>query len=180
MGRGGIALACVWGLAEGMLFFIVPDVLISLAALCAGRRALRHVAGAVVGAVLAGGLMVAWASADYPSASAAVRNVPFVRERMVAHVDEGLEQQGARALFRGAVTGIPYKLYAVEAPGRMPISLFLAATVPARAARFLLVWSVFAVLGSWIRGHKPERWRLLAWIHAALWASFYIVYWSVI
>jgi membrane protein YqaA with SNARE-associated domain len=179
-GRGGIALAGAWGFAEGTLFFIVPDVLISLAALCAGRHALRHVAAAVAGAVLAGGLMFAWATADYPAASAAVSHVPFVRERMFAQADEGLEKEGALALVRGAFTGVPYKIYAVEAPGRMPAATFLLATVPARAARFLLVWAVFAVLGSWIRRQKPGRWSLLAWVHAACWVPFYLVYWSAI
>lgn len=179
-GRGGVALAGVWGFAEGTLLFIVPDVLISLAAMCAGRRAGRHVAAAVAGAVLAGGVMFAWSAADYPVASNAVRNVPFVRERMFAAADAGMDQQGALALFRGAFTGVPYKIFAVEAPGRMPAVLFLVATMPARAARFLLVWAAFAILGFWIRGRSPGRWNLLAGVHAALWVPFYIVYWSVI
>lgn len=179
-GRRGIALAFAWGLAEGTLFFVVPDVLISLAALSAGRRALRHVAAAVAGAVMAGGIVFAWAVADYPSASAAMRKVPFVRERMFAQVDDGLETRGALALFRGAVTGVPYKLYAVEAPGRLPPVTFVLATVPARAARFLLVWLVFAIPGFWMRRQRPGRWHLLAWVHAALWLAFYVVYWSLI
>jgi hypothetical protein len=99
MGREGIALACVWGFAEGTLFFVVPDVLVSLAALCGGRRALPHVVAAVAGALLAGAVMFAWSASDEPAASAAVRNVPFVRETMFARVDEGLETEEALALF---------------------------------------------------------------------------------
>ena len=180
LGRGGVALAGVWGFAEGTLFFVVPDVLLSLAALGGGRRALPHVAAAVVGAALAGAVMVFWAAADYPAASGAVRNVPFVREAMFARVDEGLESEGALALFRGSVTGVPYKIYAVEAPGRMAAGPFLAWTVPARAARFLLVWALFALLGGWLRRRYPGKWRLLAGVHAALWVSFYLFYWSVV
>jgi membrane protein YqaA with SNARE-associated domain len=180
LGREGIVLACVWGFAEGTLFFVVPDVLISLAALCGGRRALPHVAAAVVGAVLAGGVMFAWSASDEPAARAAVRSVPFVREAMFARVDEGLENEGALALFRGSVTGVPYKIYAVEAPGRMLAPLFLAWTVPARAARFLLVWALFSILGVWLRRREPGRWSLLAGVHAALWVPFYLFYWSVV
>lgn len=178
LGRQGIALAGLWGFAEGTLFFVVPDVLLSLAALCGGRRALPHVAAAVGGALLAGGVMVSWSAADHPAASAAVRRVPFVRETMFARVDEGLESEGALALFRGSVTGIPYKIYAVEAPGRMPAARFLAWTVPARAARFLLVWALFTILGAWLRRRYPGNWRLLAVVHAALWIPFYLYYWS--
>jgi membrane protein YqaA with SNARE-associated domain len=180
LGREGIGLAFAWGFAEGTLFFVVPDVLISLAALCGGRRALPHVAAAVAGALLAGAVMFAWSAADYAAASAAVQSVPFVPERMVAQVIQGLETEQAVALFRGSVTGIPYKLFAVEAPGRLPLSLFLAATVLARAARFLLVWSVFTILGAWVRRRHPGNWSRLAWLHAALWIPFYVIYWSVV
>jgi membrane protein YqaA with SNARE-associated domain len=180
LGREGIALAGLWGFAEGTLFFVVPDVLLSLAALSGGRRALPHVAAAVGGALLAGAVMVSWSAADYRAASGAVRNVPFVREAMFARVDEGLEQDGAAALFRGSVTGIPYKIFAVEAPGRISAPHFLAWTVPARAARFLLVWALFALLGAWLRSRYPNNWRLLAAVHAALWIPFYLYYWSVV
>jgi hypothetical protein len=158
----------------------VPDVLVSLAALCGGRRALPHVVAAVAGALLAGAVMFAWSASDEPAASAAVRNVPFVRETMFARVDEGLETEEALALFRGSVTGVPYKIYAVEAPGRMPAAAFLAWTVPARAARFLLVWGLFSLLGAWLRRREPGRWGLLAGVHAALWIPFYLFYWSVV
>ena len=109
-----------------------------------------------------------------------MRNVPFVREAMFARVDEGLQDEGALALFRGSVTGVPYKIYAVEAPGRMPAVAFLAWTVSARAARFLLVWALFAILGAWQRRREPGRWGLLAAVHAALWVPFYLFYWSVV
>ena len=173
-------MAGAWGFAEGTLFFIVPDVLISLAALCGGRRALPHVAATVAGAVLAGGVLFAWSTADYPAASGVMRRVPFVREAMVAQVDAGLDTEGPLALFRGSVTGVPYKLFAVEAPGRIPVALFLAATVPARAARFLLVWATFALLGGWMRRRYPGRWNRLASLHAAVWIPFYVVYWGVV
>jgi len=41
LGRPGIALAFLWGLAEGTLFLVVPDVLLSLAAMLGPRRALQ-------------------------------------------------------------------------------------------------------------------------------------------
>jgi membrane protein YqaA with SNARE-associated domain len=167
-------------LAEGTLFFIVPDVLLSLAALCGGRRGTPHVAAAILGALLAGAVMFSWSGADYPAASGAVRRVPFVREAMFTRVDEGLQTEGALALFRGSVTGVPYKIYAVQAPERMPVAPFLAWTVPARGARFLLAWALFAVLGGWLRRRHPGNWRLLAGVHAALWVPFYLFYWSVV
>ena len=124
--------------------------------------------------------MYGWATGSPARAREAVRRVPFVCERMFAQVDLGLERERIPALFRGALTGVPYKIFAVEAPGRMPVVVFLLATVPARAVRFLLVWLCFGAAGSWIRKRRPGGWNLLAWIQAGFWVPFYIWYWSAI
>src|ERR671924_1134791 len=80
----GIALAFVWGFAEGTLFFILPDVPLSLAAMFRPRRALIHLAMILAGALLAGAIMFSW-SARGPTARYAVAHVPFVTPAMFEH-----------------------------------------------------------------------------------------------
>ena len=52
LGWPGNCIALAFGFAEATLFFIVPDVLITLIALFAGLRAWRSMAMVTVGAVL--------------------------------------------------------------------------------------------------------------------------------
>jgi hypothetical protein len=84
--RPGIALAFLWGFAEGTLFFILPDVPLSLTAMFRPRRALLHVAAIVAGAVLAGAVMFSWSakrwSAHGPTARQVVAHVPLVTPAM--------------------------------------------------------------------------------------------------
>jgi hypothetical protein len=58
---------------------------------------------------------------------------------MFAKVDDGFRNQGLLSVLFGSVSGLPYKLYAVEAPEFTSQAEFLLATPPARAVRFLLV-----------------------------------------
>ena len=179
LGGPGVVLAGLWGFAEGTLLFIVPDVLLSLAAMLGGRRALRHVMSATAGALAAGGLLFAWSAAS-PAAQSVVGQVPFVSPQMFEAVDRAYQHQGAWAPLLGPLSGIPYKVYAVEAPRHVSLPRFLAATVPARLERFLLVWLLFAALGVGLRSWKPAHARLALGMHAALWIGFYAFYWSVI
>ena len=179
LGRPGLWLAFTWGLAEGTLFFIVPDVIVTLAAMFRPRRALLHASAAVGGALLAGALMYGWASAAPASARAAVDTVPFVSTEMFATVQQDFEAEGLWAVFKGPRLGIPYKVYAVQAPGRLPLATFLLATAPARFERFILTWAGFAVLGLLMKRVIQARPRALAGVHAVLWTAFYAYYWAV-
>jgi len=70
----------------------------------------------------------------------------------------------------GSVSGVPYKLYAVEAPK--------FTSRPARAVCFLLVWAGSGAVASWLRTRR--RWPVsrLMKIHAALWIASYAFYWG--
>lgn len=174
----GLAFALLWGFGEGTLFFVVPDVLLTLAAIFRPRRALLHIAAATAGATLAGALMFIWASRTPASARAAVAHVPFVRESMFAHAQGELQSYGFRGLLLGPRYGIPYKVYAVEAPNLLSWPSFLAMTVPARLIRFALSSLFFAVLGFVLKNARLGRPATLAGIHAMLWIAFYACYWS--
>jgi len=177
-GRPGVLVAFLWGLAEATFFFLIPDVFLSLVAILGGRRTWRHILAAICGALVGGALLFHWAQAHPVQAHAAVARVPFIRERMFAQVDEGLRTQGLSAVFLGSVAGIPYKLYAVEAPRFTSQRDFLLATPPARAVRFVVLWIVFGGAATWLR--KRRKWRTpeLVRLHAVLWIVSYAFYWG--
>jgi membrane protein YqaA with SNARE-associated domain len=178
VGRPGVVLAFVWGLAEGTFFFVVPDVAISLAAMLRPARAWRHVLAATLGGLVGGALMFHWAMLDGEAARAAVARVPFVRAEMTGKVDAGYARHGLGAVYLGPLGGIPYKIYAVEAPKFVGRGAFLASTVPARGYRFLAVWLFFGFAGSTLRRYlKRTDTQLLVW-HGAFWVVLYGVYWG--
>jgi len=175
----GVALAFVWGLAEGCFFFIVPDILITLAAIFSPRRSLFHIAAVVIGSLIAGSSMYAWAASRPANARAAVARVPFVTTSMFDTVAADLQRDGAWGLCRGPLSGIPYKVYAVEAPTYVPLGAFLLASVPARLERLLVTWILFAAAGtaaqfSWMQ----RRWLIAG--HAIYWTAVYAYYWKAL
>jgi hypothetical protein len=151
LGPTGIALAFFWGLAEGTFFFIVPDVFLSLLGLLSLRLTWKHVASTLGGALLAGAILFHWAQIDSREARQVVLGVPFIRQTMFTRVDEDFRNHGLLAMTEGSVSGLPYKLYAVEAPRFFSRTQFLLATPPSRAFRFLLVWFAFGSFGQWMR-----------------------------
>jgi membrane protein YqaA with SNARE-associated domain len=177
-GAPGVTLAFVWGFAEATFFFVVPDVVISAAAMLCPRRAWKHVVAATLGALLGGALMFNWAVRDGTRARGDVMRVPFVRSEMFNQVDASYAKHGLGAIFLGPLGGIPYKIFAVEGRHFVGYGEFLWATVPARGYRFVFVWLAFGFAGRMIRRYlKRTGARLLAG-HAAFWVVLYAVYWG--
>jgi membrane protein YqaA with SNARE-associated domain len=179
-GGRGIFLSFLWGFAEGALFFVVPDVFLSFIAIVAPRRVWRHILAAVLGAVCAGALMYAWAARNPVQAHEVVSKVPFIRQRMFDRVRSGYERRGMTALFLGPLSGIPYKIYAIEAPGHFGLVQFTAATAPARAWRFILICLFAGAGASLLRQKWKKPPKQLAKIHGVAWILFYAFYWASI
>jgi len=179
LGWPGVAGAFVWGVAEGSFFFIVPDILITLAAIFSPRRSLIHLAAVVTGSLIAGSSMYAWAASQPANARAVVARVPFVKASMFDTVASDLKRDGAWGLCRGPMSGIPYKVYAVEAPAYVPFGEFLVISVPARLERLLVTWVLFATAGTLIELRKVSRRWLIAG-HAIYWTAVYAYYWKAL
>lgn len=168
-------LAFAWGFAEGSLFFILPDVLLSFTALFRPRRAVVHMAAIMIGAVLAGAVMFSW-SAQTPAARHAVANVPAVTPAMFERAERDLREYGVAGTAFGPARGIPYKVYAVEAPAHSNLLPFLLWTIPARLWRFVAVWLGFAGAGVLLR--KLGRIGPAPAVHAVFWIVTYAIYWA--
>lgn len=179
LGVPGMALAFAWGMAEGSFFFIVPDVVTSLTAMFSVKKSMLQMMLVTAGSLVAGIVLFQWSQADYSAARKAVASVPFVREDMFPKVQKDFVSYGTNALLFGPTQGIPYKVYAIEAPGRCSFLYFLLVSVPARMERLVLSWIVFTAAGLGLR--RLPRWPLVALaFHALYWAVVYVYYWTVI
>ncbi len=167
-----LALGVAWGFAEGTLWFIVPDLIITFAAVFSVKQSLRQI-GAVLAGSLAAGMVMYWLGAQH---AAAARNlvaaVPFVSAHMTAVVDAGFARDGVWSMLHGPLSGIPYKVYAVYAPSYVALLPFVLVSVPARLMRLVASWALFAAGGALAR-----RW-IAAWPRAAL--VVYALYWSAV
>lgn len=175
-----VFLAFFWGFAEATVFFIVPDLLISLAAIFSRSLYLRTALAALAGALI-GGAAVYLAAMQAPAfVSAMMRSVPFVTDLMIARVRNEYADMGNWALFYGPMRGTPYKLYAFAAPPYAGIATFLAVSIPARLLRFLAVGGFAALAAYLLRRFLKCSDRMLVCIHAAAWTAFYLFYWGAI
>jgi membrane protein YqaA with SNARE-associated domain len=164
----GTALAFLWGFAEGTLFFILPDVMLSFVALYRPRRALWHMLAMLTGAVLGGSVMYVWATHGQ-EARHAVAGVPAVSPEMFERAERDWERYGLSGMSLGPVRGIPYKVYAVEAPAKSTLLDFALLSIPARLWRFVVVWLGFAGAGLLLR--KMRRASLAPLLHAVYWTT---------
>lgn len=176
--RWAYAAATAWGLAEAVVFFIVPDVLLSVLALDRPRRALRACLYATAGAVAGGVGVYLSARSDPAVLEALYLSLPGVHEGLLARVARDLESLGLTGLFLGPLSGTPYKLYALEA-GRMGLDLaaFVGVSIPARLVRFVLVTGLTALVSHALASRLSLRRRRLLLLLA--WAAFYAWYFSV-
>lgn len=170
--------AFAWGFAEGTLFFLVPDMLLTLTAAHSPLRSLRHMLFVIAGSLVAG-LCLFMCASKWPGGSIeVVDRVPFVPHSMFDRVEGDYTNHGATALLRGPTSGIPYKVYAVLAPSRVDFGSFMLLSVPARAERLLITWAQFALFGWLIRKYskQPIRWIIGLW--CVYWTAVYALYWS--
>jgi membrane protein YqaA with SNARE-associated domain len=175
-----VILAALWGISEATVFFILPDVPISYAAAKWNFRAgLRLALVAALAAAVGGAILWWYGAADAEAARALMLGVPAVGPDLLAKAHAGIAAPDwPLQLLIGAFTGTPYKLYAVEAGARgIDPWLFVALSIPARLARFLLV----AALASAGRA-LFVRWGIGRYAIPALalaWVAVYTTYWIV-
>jgi membrane protein YqaA with SNARE-associated domain len=171
-------VAASWGFAEATLFFLVPDIYLSLVAVGDAKAGFRACAVALAGALLGGALMYAWGSGDATGAEVVLDAIPAIDVAMIDGVRRSLGESGLAALFLGPLSGVPYKIYAVESGALgLGIPLFLLISIPARGVRFVLVTGITASIARGPLAAWPMvRKRTLAIL---FWTGFYAFYFAV-
>jgi membrane protein YqaA with SNARE-associated domain len=173
-------LGFFWGLAEATLFFIVPDVLLTLVALFSFRRSARVLTCILLGALVGGTVMFSFGAKEAPEATSAVMQVPFVSAAMFEKTQQSFQHDGIWALTKGPGNGIPYKVYAVQAGKHSGLLLFLLVSLLARLERFALFWLIAGAIGLVFRKNILRQPKITVAIHACIWVLGYAWYWSKI
>jgi membrane protein YqaA with SNARE-associated domain len=173
-------LGLLWGFAEATLFFIVPDVLLTLIALFSFRQSARVLACILIGALGGGIVMFCYGEKDPPQAKALVLQVPFVSPAMFVKTQQGFERDGIWTLVRSPGNGIPYKIYCVQASRYSRWPLFLLVCAVARMERFAPFWLLASSLGLAFRARIRRRPMVPTAMHVCLWILGYAWYWSAI
>jgi len=179
MGVIWIIAACVWGVAEATFFFVVPDVILTYATLRHGWRAgLTLAIFAATTAALAGIGMWMWGRFDPVAAEQPMLLVPAVGSDLLARASREMAGFWPLNLLLGAITGVPYKLYAVAA-GRLgvPVAAFAVASYGARLVRFAFSVGVTVLGLTILRRLGREHWAYH--VLTAGWVILYTVYFAL-
>ena|SRR5256885_11280896 len=170
----------LWGFAEATLFFIVPDVLLTLVALFSFQRSARVLACIMLGA-LTGGTIMFYLGANKPEqAKALVLHVPFVSHAMSEKTTQSFQHYGIWALTEGPGNGIPYKVYCVQAGRYSALALFLVVSLLARMERFALFWLIAGAIGFVFRRNIRRQPKVTVAVYTCIWILGYAWYWSKI
>lgn len=168
----------IWGLAEATVFFIVPDVIISLCALVYGWRAggLALVAS-LIGATIGGIATYYWGYFDILGARQMFDQLPAIAPATIVRAQTEIAQGNyAASMLIGAVTSVPFKLYASEAGASgQSLATFIALSPLVRFPRFAFA----ALLALGARQILPQvslRLRVLGLV--GFWVVFYAFYWT--
>ncbi len=178
--RVGLWLAgFLWGLAEATAFFVVPDVLLTFVAQRRGLLPALEVALFVVAGAALGGLAMWWIGGAYPEAvTGFLDRIPAISRAMIEAAGAAQAHDPFAALFAGAFSGVPYKVFAATAQAAgVSAPWFLLITIPARASRFALAIVATVVIDRVAAKWLSSRARLC--ILAAFWVAFYAAFWVV-
>ena len=176
--RGVLWAGFIWGLAEATLFFIVPDVLLTLVALFSFRRSARVLACILLGALCGGTIMFYFGASHPAQARATVLRVPFVSTAMFDRTGQGFQQAGIWELTKAAASGIPYKVFCVQASRYAGLPLFLVASLLARLERFALFWLIAGAIGAVFDRSIRRQPKVAIAIYALIWIAGYTWYWA--
>ena len=166
-----------WGLAEGLFFFIVPDVYISFATLFSLRAGaiawLFSIVGSAI-AIVVIYLLSAMLGLDYVSF---LNWIPRLSEPLIHRVGQELAAEGLPYSPFLVMAGVPLKLYVAQAFAlELTLGSVLLWTVFARIVRiaptFAIVAAMRLLFGRRIDAYAGTWCALLG----IFWVAFYVFY----
>ena len=171
-----LSIVAGWSAAEAALFFLVADVPISWIAVRSGARAAILAAFVAALASMVGtAAILLWAGNDPAAAAAAMAALPGIDPATIAEAADRYHH-GLHAVLAGAFSGVPFKLFTLEAARQGGLGLLLASPL-LRLPRFLLVAILVAGISKVLERWMSRRARLA--LLAGMWLAFYAAYFSV-
>jgi hypothetical protein len=186
--RGATISGFLWGLAEATVFFIVPDVLLCCWALKSARDAVTATLASVVGSMFGAMLLYAALIHDgdsYRFFQEIWEHLPGFKIKMAEVAAAHLRAAGAAGLTSGPASGIPYRVYVLEA-WKLNLSLgdVLLCTPIARLERIVLAPVTVLALRFITDQLLAPRFRRIRWswmlatMIAVYWIVVYLWYWG--
>jgi membrane protein YqaA with SNARE-associated domain len=145
----GLVTIALWAFGEALFLPLLPEFALVILALAAPRQAIRLALVGALASVIGGAVMYGLATQDVRLPA------PLTTARMHAAAAHLVADEGAGAMAEQPMSGIPYKVFGAAA-GRAHIGVvaFVAASVPARALRIVIVGLLAGSIGALLR-----RWR---------------------
>lgn len=146
IGRHGIILALVWGVAEALFWPIFPDFLVLAVVPAAPKRWWKLAVAASVGSVLGGA--AGYLLARLTGSSSMLNAMPLVTAGMVTQAETWIAAEGWLGVLRQPLSGIPYKVF-VYLSGAKGVGFpgFVWASALARGIRLLAAAGLAALFG---------------------------------
>jgi membrane protein YqaA with SNARE-associated domain len=179
---GVMLLSCIalfWGFAEATLFFIVPDVFLCFVSIKYSLRQTFYLTlYALIGAIT-GGVLIYKLGINYPeTVYKLIVSLPAIDTDMMNEVRNKLQQSALSQMFIGAVTGVPYKVFAFEAGQQLiDLTCFILISIPARLFRWISIIVLVRLLILYLQ--KRYTAKQITKIFCVFWAIFYAVFFTL-
>jgi hypothetical protein len=166
-----------WGFAEGLFFFIVPDVYISLATLFSLRAGAIAWAASIAGSAVAVSVIYALSAMLGLDYIGFLHWVPGISGSLIGRVGTSITARGLPYTPLLVLGGVPLKAYAgVAFSLNLSLGTVLLWTIFARIVRIVPAYAVVGSLRLLFRRRieaHPSAWITL---HLCFWIVFYIFY----
>jgi membrane protein YqaA with SNARE-associated domain len=175
---GNKRIAILWGFSEATFFFIVPDIYLSYSAMNGYKKTLVLCIYTVVAAI-SGGTIMYFLGMFFPEKTFLFLDyIPAISQNTIHTAGNFLQDGVLSGMMHGAITGIPYKIFAAYA-GEMRVSLplFIACSFITRSLRFAIVISISALVYN--MAMKNLNIKTKQFINTLFWCCFYIWYFSI-
>jgi hypothetical protein len=170
-----LTIVAFWSAAEAAIFFLVADVPISWIAVRSGTRAgLLAAVIAAMASIIGVVAVLVWAGQEPARAAAMMAALPGIDWPLEVRAAE-IYHDGPLAMLVASVSGVPFKLFALEAAKGGGLSLLLLAPL-LRLPRFAAVAWFSGTVSKFLSRWMSVTARLL--LLSLLWIAFYAFYWS--
>ena len=167
----------LWGLAEGLAFFIVPDVYITFATLFSIRAGIIAWAWSLVGSLVA--VLIIWMLVTMLGGGyvAFLQNIPGISMGLLQQTTLKLTADGLPLTPFLVLGGVPLKVYAALAfTLGISVGTVLLWTVFARIVRIAPVFLFVAGVRWLFRKHVDDHSGLWLTLFVMAWGAFYTFY----